>query len=188
MFNFFEINDKTIIKEDNPILRIKSKDVSFPLSDSVKQNIEKMKKYLIESNDEVLAQEKGLTPALGIAAPQIGINMRFFLIAEYNEDTDEIEIETYINPKITKKSKNLVYLSSGEGCLSVPKKIDGYVHRNEEISVTYNNEVGDEIQVELTGMDAIVFQHENDHLDGRLYVDYINKNDPFKIEKNSKEI
>lgn len=181
MFNFIEINRDSIIKEGNPILRMESEDITFPLSDANKVLVKKMNNYLIESNNDIIAEMKKLDPAVGIAAPQVGSNVNIFsLIME--DENEQLIVKNYFNPKILNKSEQLTYLCGGEGCLSVPIKKDGYIYRPHEIDVQYQNDKGQIIKEKLNGVEAIVFQHEFDHLKGVLYVDYI-KNDPFiKIE------
>ncbi|MFV0288269.1 MAG: peptide deformylase [Mycoplasmatales bacterium] len=187
MLNFLEINRDTIIKEGNPILREKSIDVEFPLSDATKSLIKRMEKYLIESNDEQLSEQKNLEPAVGIAAPQVGNNLNIFLLL-YEDENDKIYVEKYINPKIIKRSKELSYLSNGEGCLSIPEKREGYVHRNAEIEVEYYDEEGNKYHEKFKEFYAIAFQHEFDHLQGVLYFDYINQEEPFAIKEQAREL
>ena len=93
-----------------------------------------------------------------------------------------------INPKIISYSEELTYLDSGEGCLSVDRETHGYVHRHKRITVeTYLYDEGELIKVRLRlkGYVAVVFQHEFDHLNGILFVDRIDKDEPFKIPDNS---
>lgn len=187
MLNFLEINRDTIIKEGNPILREKSKDVVFPLSSANKSLINRMEKYLIESNDEELAQKNNLEPAVGIAAPQVGSNLNIFLLL-YEDENDNVYVEKYLNPKITNRSKELSFLNNGEGCLSIPNKREGYVHRNKEIEVEYYNEKGDKFKEKFDSFYAIAFQHEYDHLQGILYFDYINQEKPFEVKENAEEL
>ncbi len=179
MINLMEINNQSILKDNNPILRQISKEVDLEDS-SVKREILKMKKYLVDSNDEEIAVQNNLTPAVGIAAVQIGILKRFFLMLDL-ESGEFIEV---INPTILEKSDELGFIEQGEGCLSVPQKKDGYIYRPNKIKVEYYDIDGKKITKDLEGYQAIIFQHEFDHLNGILYTDYIG-DEPFKEIENA---
>ncbi len=99
---------------------------------------------------------------IGIASPQVGINRRVFIAHIKGQDT------TFINPIITKKSD--ATLITEEGCLSVPG-VWGTVSRPKRISIEATDRHGRKMAMDLKNMDAIVFQHELDHLDGVLFVD-----------------
>jgi peptide deformylase len=80
----------------------------------------------------------------------------------------------------------MCYLQSGEGCLSVDNDHKGYVYRPYKIRVkAYDFLTNKEIEIIARGYDAIVLQHEIDHLSGVLYYDHIDKKNPFKILDNS---
>lgn len=96
---------------------------------------------------------------LGIAAPQIGIHKRVFIING---------VGVFINPEITNRSKNIVLME--EGCLSCPGKLL-VVPRAEEISFKALDENLKQISGSFSGIKAAVFQHELDHLDGILIID-----------------
>ncbi len=187
MINFLGINRNSILKEGNPVLREVSKELEFPLSKENENLIDKMITYLYESNDEEVAMIKNLEPSVGIAAPQIGKNIRMFCVFK-EEGINDIDFIEVINPKILKYSEELAFLPSGEGCLSVPNRKEGLVYRSNEIEVEYYNKKGEKIIRTLKGFEAIAFQHEYDHLDGKLYIDHINKKDPFMIKEGAKEI
>lgn len=102
---------------------------------------------------------------VGLAAPQIGDTRRFF-VAEL-----EGEIFKIINPTIIKKSKAVEKME--EGCLSLPKA-NIEVTRPKKITAEYHDEEGDLYEIELEGFSARVFQHELDHLNGKLIIDYVN--------------
>ena len=101
---------------------------------------------------------------VGLAAPQVGIAKRFFVIVA----DDEIR-RVFINPVITKTSNDLVDYE--EGCLSIPGFYEN-IKRPSKVSVTALNEQGKQFVIEeAEGLLARVIQHENDHLDGILYID-----------------
>ncbi|MGL5020660.1 MAG: peptide deformylase, partial [Mycoplasmatales bacterium] len=81
--------------------------------------------------------------------------------------------------------KERIYLEGGEACLSVAEKKEGFVHRFASIKIRYTDIKGHTKTHEAFDFEAIVIQHELDHLDGILFYDRINKEDPFKIPKNS---
>ena len=168
---------KDIIKEGNEILRTESEDVKLPLSNEDKATLLDMLGYLFNSQNDAKAKELGLRPGVGLAAPQIGINKKMFTILA-NDLEGKSWLLAVINPKIIKKSKEIVYLPGGEGCLSVDRETCGITPRYERITVEadlYNMKNGkvEHKKFELNDYIAIVFQHEYDHLFGTLYVDTI---------------
>jgi peptide deformylase len=127
---------------------------------------------------QLMAAENGA----GLAAPQIGISKRFFGIKDQNK-----KVKIFINPKIGKTFGKRIYPKMVdekdkeedflEGCLSFPD-IFGTVKRYLEISVEWVEIKGDKFvsnSKKLAGFEAIVWQHETDHLDGILFVDYVKK-------------
>ena len=96
-----------------------------------------------------------------------------------------------VNPRLVSYSDEQTYLDCGEGCLSVTRETKGYVHRSKRVTVeTYlylDNKLV-KTTLRLKGYVAVVFQHEYDHLFGTLFVDRINKDNPFFIPENSKPI
>ena len=115
-------------------------------------------------------------PGIGLAATQIDVHRRF-LVADVSADNNEPHV--LINPVILEKDGVQV---SEEGCLSVP----GYyeeVERAEHIRVRYQNRDGEEVEMEMEGLLAVVVQHEIDHLDGKLFVDYLSEAKRSRIPK-----
>ena len=177
---------KNIIKEGNELLRKESVDVVLPLSTEDKNTLLEMVGYLFNSQNDAKAKELGLRPGVGLAAPQIGINKKMFTIL-CNDLEGKTWLMAVINPKIIKKSKEMIYLPGGEGCLSVDRETCGITPRYKRITVEaylYNLQTGavDFKRFELKDYIAIVFQHEYDHLFGTLYVDTILDED--KASKN----
>jgi peptide deformylase len=156
---------KDIIKEPNTILLKKCEEVEFPLSNADKSNLKIMMDYIVNSQIEDEASQ--LRPGVGLAAPQIGVNKRYFVI-HFEEKGKEYH-EYMINPKIIATSETLAYLNSGEGCLSVEKDYSGVVLRNHRIVVEYFNLEGQKKEKTFSGFASIVIQHENDHLNGILF-------------------
>lgn len=107
--------------------------------------------------------------AVAVAAPQIGVSKRVFLIEDQSTDRDEtIPNLVAINPKIIKTSKKTHLV--GEGCLSVPEHY-GEVRRHKNVTMRARAEDGTEYERGAGGLLAQIFQHENDHLDGVLFID-----------------
>lgn len=182
---------KNIIREGNQILRNASEEVKLPLSIEDKKTIMEMVGYLFNSQDAEKAKELGLRPGVGLAAPQIGINKKIFTILA-NDLEGKLWLMVVLNPKITKKSKEMTYLPGGEGCLSVDRETCGITPRYKRINVEadlYNLQTGkiEHKKFELKDYIAIVFQHEYDHLFGTLFVDTIISEDEAK-EKGMKPL
>lgn len=177
-FDMLTMDD--IVREGHPSLREVSKDVSLPPSDEDKATLQQMMEFLKNSQDEEIAEKYGLRAGIGIAAPQIAINKR--MIAVYLIDDNETLHEfAWFNPKIISHSVEETYLENGEGCLSVDRDVPGYVPRYARIRVKATDLTGKEVKVKLKGLASIAVQHEIDHLDGIMFYDRINEEDPFKI-------
>ncbi|WP_204500544.1 peptide deformylase [Aquibacillus albus] len=173
-----------IVREGNPILYKIAEDVSLPPSEEDNRTLQEMLTYLKNSQDEEMSTKHNLRPGVGLAAPQIGISKR--MIAVHFEDFNE-KLYSYglFNPKIVSHSVQKAYLSTGEGCLSVDREVPGYVPRYNRITVKATDLEGNELKLRLKGYAAIVFQHEIDHLNGIMFYDHINKDNPFEEPENA---
>ena len=166
-----------IIKDSNPIMRKKSLPVELPLSKQDKDTLDAMLNYLKLSQDEEYAEKHNIQPGVGMAAIQIGLLKRMFVIYYQTED-GPVEYQI-VNPVILETSVKKCALEQGEGCLSVPNHHEGLVHRYYKIKMrAYEAIRGEEIIISAMGYDAIVLQHEYDHLDGVFYYDRINAGNP----------
>ena len=130
-------------------------------------------KQLIADMFETMYHSKGV----GLAAPQIGLPIRLFIVdaAGFNEDGEAPELEgfkrVFINPIIIEeKGKEWKF---EEGCLSIPG-IREEVARKPELTIEYYNENFELVEEKLDGLGARVVQHEYDHIEGILFVDKIN--------------
>ncbi|HRX68404.1 MAG TPA: peptide deformylase [Tenuifilaceae bacterium] len=127
-------------------------------------------KSLIENLFDTLSREGGI----GLAAPQIGALKRVFVMDSNPIDDDNGSVDRFkravINPEIISKSDETVIYS--EGCLSIPEIYEEVV-RPKKISVKYLDESFKQVEREIDGIEARIFQHEFDHLDGVLFVDRI---------------
>lgn len=142
----------TVLHNPNKELRVVSSPVEASRIGS------KEIKRLIADLKITMKEENGV----GIAAPQTGVHDRV-IIAETEDGPT-----AFINPEITERSFKLV--DSEEGCLSVPG-IWGIVKRHRSVTVKALQEDGNALTIRATGLLAIIFQHEIDHLDGILFID-----------------
>ena len=183
-----EVPKIKIFDEKDKILRVKSKKVSFPLDKDTKDLIKKAITYLKLSQDEKIAEECNLRAGMGLAFIQMGIPKRIFVIANKNEDEKTFEEHIVINPEIISQSEELIYVGEGEGCLSINRPVEGIVPRHARVTVKYNDIDGNEKQIRVREDIAIAFQHEIDHLNGILFIDYIDPKNPYKNKNKMREI
>lgn len=181
------ITMKDIVREGNPILHQATREVAVPPTKEDKETLICMMNFLKNSQDPVLAKKYKLRAGVGLSANQIGLNKRMFVAFLTDEKGSEHEY-TLINPKIISHSVSMIYLPQSEGCLSVDRNIEGFVPRYERIKVKGINIEGEEIVLKLRGYPSIVVQHEIDHLNGIMFYDRINKENPFKLPENSKSL
>ena len=115
-------------------------------------------------------------PGIGLAATQVDIHKRL-LIADVSADQDDPHV--LINPEILAKDGVIV---TDEGCLSVPGFYEE-VERAEHIKVRFLDREGAAVELEMRGLLAVCIQHEVDHLDGKLFVDYLSEAKRQRIRK-----
>lgn len=178
------ITMKDIIREGDPVLKEVAEEVALPPTDKEKQTLEEMLQFIKNSQDEEMAKKYDLRAGVGIAAPQIGISKRMIAL-HFTDFEDKLYSYGLFNPKIISHAVALTYLPGGEGCLSVDREVPGYVPRYKKITVKATDLDGNDVKLKLRGYAAIVFQHEIDHLNGVMFYDHINKQDPFAIPENS---
>lgn len=111
-------------------------------------------------------------PGVGLAAPQINIPIRLIVMDAAQKEDDEKEPIIMINPKILSSSDEFSLYE--EGCLSIPEYF-AEIERPAIVKVGYRDEEGKEQERECEGLLATVVQHEIDHLDGMLFIDYLSK-------------
>ena len=168
-----------ILDEKEKNLRQVSTEVTFPMSEDDISLINNMIMYLRMSQDEDYASKNKIRAGMGLAAVQLGVLKRFFVIS-YKRDDGTFEEYRVINPKIVSHSEEMVYIEEGEGCLSVNRYVEGIVPRYARVTIEFCDEYGNKITKRLREEIAVAFQHEIDHLNGILFVDKIDKKDPFK--------
>ena len=176
-----------ILDESNKILHEKSEDVVFPLDSKTKKLIDDSLTYLEMSQIEEYSEKYDLRPGMGLSFVQIGIKKRIFVISE---ELDDGKFRRYvvINPKIISKSEELIYVGEGEGCLSVNREVEGIVPIYARITVAAFDEHGNPFTIRVREDISVAFQHEIDHLNGILFVDKIDKKNPYKNKNLMREI
>ncbi len=146
--------------DDYSILRAQALPVVINSSMPFVENlIKRMKQTILDST----------TRGVGIAAPQVGISQRIIIVQRFDKVGEPIEY--YINPKILKYSKKIQ--SCFEGCLSIPNKRADIKKRSYSIMIEYYKITGERVVEMIEDYTAVIFQHEIDHLDGKLFTDYI---------------
>ncbi len=134
-----------------------------------------------EVNDLIVRMRRAMHAAngIGLSANQIGLEFAVF-VAEIPDADGGTKFYAVFNPKIEKVSKETI--SFEEGCLSVPG-IWGEVTRAEQIVVSGSNKMGKHVKVKAWGLLSRIFQHEIDHLNGKLFIDRAKK--VYQSEKTS---
>ncbi|MBN1494943.1 peptide deformylase [Candidatus Peregrinibacteria bacterium] len=153
---------------DNKILRTRSERI---------KKVDKKIIRLVDNMRETLLLENGL----GLAAPQVGENIRVIL-ARLNFDTPQEMVKPLINPEIILTSDETVVAE--EGCLSLP---DCYkpVERFKKIRVRFDDIRGEGHILELEDLNARIVQHEVDHLNGMLFIDRVDEDAMLVSEKGT---
>jgi peptide deformylase len=153
-----------ILEFPDPRLRKKASPVEV-VDDALRTLIDNMFETMYEA------------PGIGLAATQVDIHKRLLVADVSSEKTDPYVL---INPSLLEKDGVIV---TEEGCLSVP----GYyeeVERAEHIRVRFLDRDGDEIEMEAEGVLAVCIQHEMDHLEGKLFVDYLSEAKRLRIRRH----
>jgi peptide deformylase len=145
---------KPIITLGDPRLRLKG------------EPVDSFGKYLHELLDD-LTHTMRAAPGVGLAAPQLGVALQAAVVEV------EGQLHELVNPKIVRSNGDDNDL---EGCLSIPGYV-AYVTRREQVWVVAQNRHGRKIKVNGTGLLSRALQHELDHLDGKLYIDYLDSMD-----------
>lgn len=176
-----------ILDEKDKRLRLISKEVSFPLSKEEKETINDAMEYLKYSQIDEYAKKYDLRAGWGMSAIQIGVAKRWFVIVEELED-GSFKNYFFANPKIISNSTEKIYVEQGEGCLSVNREVVGIIPRYARVTVEAQDIDGNKFTLRLREDLAICVQHEMDHLDGILFIDRIDKKNPFKDAEKYRSI
>ncbi len=181
------LKTKEILDEKDKRLRVKSKDVEFPLKKEDKELIDTMIEYLHNSQIDELAEKYDLRPGMGLSAIQLGVAKRYFVVVN---EIGEGEFETYvlINPKMISNSMEQIYVTDGEGCLSVNRPVEGIIPRYARVTMEAYDMEGRKIHVRAREELSVCFQHELDHLNGILFTDHIDPKNPYKGQDSMRAI
>ena len=152
-----------ILEFPDPRLRTKAAPVEA-IDDALREFIEQLFEVMYAA------------PGIGLAATQVDVHKRLFVCDVSSDKTAPLVL---INPEILERDGTIV---SDEGCLSVP----GYyeeVERAEHIKIRFLDRDGERVEMEVEGLLAVCMQHETDHLDGKLFVDYLSEAKRQRIRK-----
>jgi len=144
-------------------------------------------KPVIEVNDEIrtlvddMFETMYAAPGIGLAAVQVNVLKRVITI-DISEEKDQPQ--SFINPEIIESSGTE---EMEEGCLSVPGIYEN-VTRAEKITMRYLDRDGKSVELATEGMLAVFIQHEIDHLDGKLFVDYLSEMKRSRIRKKMEKL
>lgn len=154
---------RTILHYPDPRLRTVAKPV-----ETVDQEINSLVKDMAETMYDA--------PGIGLAATQINVHQRVIVI-DISQEKDDLRV--FINPEIQELRGEE---EMEEGCLSVPGIFDT-VQRADWVRVRALDENGKEFELETDGLLAVCIQHEIDHLDGKVFVDYLSRMKQQRIQK-----
>ena len=149
---------RQILTEPNEILRKKSLPVD---------NVDKDLQILMDDMLETMYA----APGIGLAAIQVGVPKRV-IVLDIEQKEGQKKPLFFVNPEIIQKSKNLSTYE--EGCLSVPGQF-AEIDRPDKCHVKYLDYYGEKKEINAEGMLATCIQHEMDHLEGILFIDYLSK-------------
>ena len=162
---------RKILTEPDPILRQKS------------QPVDKVDDLTRKLMDDML-ETMYLAPGIGLAAIQIGVPKRI-IVLDISKDPEKKEPMYFVNPVIVSTSKNNITYE--EGCLSVPGQF-AEIDRSDRCHVKYLDYNGNHKELKSEGLLATCIQHEIDHLEGVLFIDYLsNLKKSMIIKKLSKQ-
>jgi peptide deformylase len=148
-----------IVKLPDPILR----KVSTPV-ETVNDELRSLLDDMLETMYDA--------PGVGLAGIQVGVDKRILVVDATDKDSDERKPVCMINPEILDRSDTMRLYE--EGCLSIPDTLVD-IERPAEVRVRYVDRDGDLKELQASGLLATAVQHEIDHLDGRLIIDYLSK-------------
>lgn len=158
-------------KKEEKFLRQKTTPFDFQKhkKTEVKELIVKMRQAMKKAN------------GIGLSANQIGLPWRVF-VAQVPDSQGKMKFYAIFNPRIEKLSDGVELME--EGCLSIPEKY-GLVERSSKIIIVGQDQNGKNIKIKAWGLLARIFQHEIDHLEGKLFIDRTNRT--YKINKSNKQ-
>lgn len=165
----YDLNLLPLAYYEEKVLRTKAEPIL-----EITEDIKKLAEKMIETMDA--------NDGIGLAAPQIHQSLKLFVIREPIENGDRFtagDVKVFINPSLSEPSKES--WSASEGCLSIPT-IRENVTRPKEITVEYQTLEGVKEKQRFTGWAARVIMHENDHLNGVLFIDRLEKEEKERLK------
>ncbi len=142
--------------------------VPDPLLKTISSPVESVDDELRKLMDDML-ETMYAAPGIGLAAVQVGRPIRV-LVMDLSEDEDNPDPKYYVNPVLTWTSEDLA--TYNEGCLSVPEQYAD-IDRPAECKITFLDYYGNEQHIHATGLFSTCIQHEMDHLNGIVFIDYL---------------
>jgi peptide deformylase len=118
---------------------------------------------------EDMAETMYAAPGVGLAAPQLGVSKRLFIVDVATDDEEPSDLRIFFNPEIIATEGETVF---NEGCLSFPGVRED-IERAERITVKAFDKDGNPFELDAEGLLAIAIQHETDHLNGELMIDHL---------------
>lgn len=155
-----------VLSIDNEADSLFLREPSLPVSEEMLRTEE----YALLRERMLLTVQNPEAEGVGIAAPQVGLHRAIIAVQRFDREGEPFEF--FINPEIVECVGDKA--DGGEGCLSVPE-LYGNVSRWQEIVLRYRDEQFVEHTERIEGFTAVIFQHEIDHLHGRLFVDYLSE-------------
>ncbi len=156
-----------LVPENNPVLHAIAEEITAEeFADGT------VKKIVKDLRQAIKTYEVDGFTAVAIAAPQIGVGKRVFIIEDQSKDEDRLPTIIAANPRFLKVSKKTHLV--GEGCLSIPDRY-GLVRRSTNVTIEAQDENGNKFTRGAGGLLAQIMQHEYDHLDGILFIDRAEK-------------
>lgn len=144
--------------------------VPHPVLKQVSQPVDKVDDELRALMDDMLETMYD-APGIGLAAVQIGVPKRL-IVMDLSREGEEKAPQYFVNPEIVWKSEETAPYE--EGCLSVPEIYDE-VERPARVKLRYLNYQGEQVEEDAEGLYAVCIQHEMDHLEGVLFIDYLSR-------------
>jgi peptide deformylase len=150
---------RPVLQYPDPRLRLVSRPIET-VTDELRQ--------LAQDMCEVMYDE----PGIGLAAPQVGEPVRLIVVdTQWTQEGAERSALILVNPVLSEREGKVLWK---EGCLSVPD-LEGEVERAERVVLTALDLDGKEVSIRAEGLQAVCFQHEVDHLDGKLFLDHLSQ-------------
>ncbi|MFW5926348.1 MAG: peptide deformylase [Myxococcota bacterium] len=118
---------------------------------------------------EDMAETMYAAPGVGLAAPQLGVSQRLFIVDTATGEDEPSDLRVFVNPEILERHGEIAF---EEGCLSFPG-VREEITRAERVKVRALDRHGQPFELEADDLLAVAIQHENDHLDGKLMIDHL---------------